>query len=53
MGTVVHRTLRDSAALHRFNSYIRFEGTRVVSRLGLVFVGPAVGIALWWLWWGR
>jgi hypothetical protein len=57
MGTVVHRMLSDFAALHgfnrRFNSYIRFEGTRLVSRLGLVLVGPAVGLALWWFWWGR
>src|SRR6266481_2344960 len=38
MGTVFHRWLGDSAALHRFNSYIRFERTRLVSRLGLVLV---------------
>jgi hypothetical protein len=28
------------------------EGRGLVSRVGLVLVGPAAAIALWWFWWG-
>jgi hypothetical protein len=31
---------------------IQLEGRSLISRLGLVLVGPAIGIALWCFWWG-
>ncbi len=52
MGTVFHRGRGYSAALHRFNSYIWVERTRIAVILGLGLIGPAVALALWVLWWG-
>jgi len=53
MGTV-HTVASAIRFWHRQSSWpIQLEVRRLVSRLGLVLVGPAVGIALWLFWWGR